>query len=200
MIALKSLERLVQALRRLPGLGPKQAERLALHLLRAPEPEAQALIAALREARERVRLCPECLTYAEGGLCAVCADPGRDRAMVCVVEEASDVAAIERSRGYRGLYHVLHGALSPLEGVGPEALRVGELLRRLERPGCAVSEVIVATDPDTEGDATALYLSGALKGLPVRITRIAMGVPMGGDLDYADARTLSSALEGRRPY
>lgn len=197
---MKTLDKLTLALRRLPGIGPKQAERAALHLLRASRMEAESLVAALREARERVRPCSVCCDYAEGPLCSLCADPARDGSLLCVVEEPADVAAIERSRGYSGRYHVLHGSLSPLDGVGPESLRVGELVARLRRPGSPVREIILALDPDTEGEATALYLARSLKEFPVKVTRIALGVPLGGDLDYVDERTLSSALSGRRDF
>jgi len=197
---MKSFQRLVAALKRLPGIGPKQAERLAIFLLRSPASESESLAAALREAKASVRPCSRCWDFAEGELCRTCADPGRDQGLLCVVEEPQDVAAIERSRGYQGLYHVLHGSLSPLEGVGPENLRVRELLERLSRGQGAIREVILATDPDTEGEATALYLAQLLKGFSVKTTRIAHGVPLGGDLDYIDERTLSQALAGRRAF
>lgn len=196
---MKSFQRLVCALKRLPGIGPKQAERLVLFLLRAPESESEALITALREARARIQPCRRCWNFAEGELCSLCADPDRDQRLICVVEEPQDVAALERSGGYKGLYHVLHGSLSPLDGIGPERLRIRELLRRLEEAPGVVIEVILATDPDTEGEATAIYLSRLLKPhAGVRTTRIAHGVPLGGDLDYIDERTLSHALAGRR--
>lgn len=196
---MKSLSRLVSSLKRLPGVGPKQAERLAIFLLRSPDFETDNLVAALREAKAAIRLCRECLDFTDREVCRICSDPGRDRGAVCVVEEPQDVTAIERCGAYRGLYHVLHGALSPLDGVGPEALRVKELLARLERPGGEVREVVLATDPDTEGEATALYLTQLLRAVPgLKTTRIAQGVPMGGDLDYIDERTLSHALSGRR--
>lgn len=195
---MKSFDRLVQCLRRLPGIGPKQAQRLAVHLVRAPVSEVEALAQALREAKAKVRACAVCQDYTEGELCRICEDPGRDASVLCVVEQPADVAALERSRGFSGLYHVLHGRLSPLHGVGPEQLRVGELLARLKGDG--VREVILATDPDTEGEATALYLASLLKELPVRLTRIAQGVPMGGHLDYMDEQTLSCALKARREF
>lgn len=195
---MKSFARLIASLRRLPGLGPKQAERIALHLYRASPAEIEALVGALREARQKIRACSICFNYAEEPLCAICGDPGRDARLLCVVEEPSDVVAIERSRSYRGRYHVLHGALSPMDGVGPDSLRVRELIGRLEAPDCGVDEVILATDPDTEGEATSLYLSQLLKPFRAKVTRIALGVPMGGDLDYVDERTMSSALLGRR--
>jgi recombination protein RecR len=196
---MKSFLKLIAALKRMPGIGPKQAERLALFLLRAPEFESENLIAAVRQAKAAVRPCQTCCDFSEGSLCRICADSERDRSQLCVVEEPQDVAAFERCRSYKGLYHVLHGALSPLDGVGPDALRIKELLSRLQ-PGGGVSEVILATDPDTEGEATALYLSRLLQPLGIKTTRIAHGVPLGGDLDYIDERTLAHALSGRRIF
>lgn len=193
---MKSFERLAACLKRLPGIGPKQAERMIVHLLRVPAPEVEALAEAIREVRLRVRRCSVCQNYTERELCPVCEDLGRDKSLLCVVEQPADVAAIERSRSFRGLYHVLHGQLSPLHGTGPEAILVKELLDRVKDG--TVREVILATDPDTEGEATALYIASLLKGLPVRVTRIAQGVPMGGDLDYIDEQTLSCALKSRR--
>lgn len=193
---MKSFERLLAALKRLPGVGPKQAERFALHLLRAPRGEVEGLVEALREAKAATRLCARCGDFTDRELCRVCSDPARDAALLCVVEEPQDVAAIERSRAFKGLYHVLHGSLSPLEGAGPERIRARELVERVGAGG--VREVVIATDPDTEGEATALYLAQQLKPLGVKVTRIAHGVPMGGDLDYIDERTLSHALAGRR--
>ncbi|MBI3297038.1 MAG: recombination protein RecR [Elusimicrobia bacterium] len=195
---MKSFERLVSSLRRLPGIGPKQAERLALHLLRAPASETETLGAAMREARARVRACSVCLDYTEGDTCRLCSDPGRDRSLVCVVEQPTDVAAVERSRSFGGLYHVLHGRLAPLHGAGPEALRTPELEARLK--GGGVTEVILATDSDTEGEATALWLAELLKPYPVRLTRLAQGVPLGGHLDYLDEQTVSCAVKARRDY
>ncbi len=194
---MKTFQRLIAVLKRLPGVGPKQAERLALFLLRSPDFETESLISALREAKAALRPCSLCCDFCEGSLCRVCSDPGRDRSLLCVVEEPQDVAALERTRSYRGLYHVLHGALSPLDGLGPEMLRIKEFLSRL-KPG--VDEVILATDPDTEGEATALYLSQLLKPLAVKTSRIAHGVPLGGDLDYIDERTLAHAMTGRRSF
>jgi recombination protein RecR len=195
---MRTFQKLIAALKRLPGVGPKQAERLALFLLRAPAFETENLIAALREAKAGLKPCSSCCDFAEGGLCRLCADPARDRAMICVVEEPQDVAAVERSRSFRGLYHVLHGSLSPLDGVGPDLLRIKELLARLKDG--SVTEIILATDPDTEGEATALYLSQLIKPLGIKISRIAHGVPLGGDLDYIDERTLAHALSGRRAF
>lgn len=196
---MKTLGKLVAALKRLPGIGPKQAERLALHLLRAPDFETQNLIGALREAKAAVRPCSRCWDFTEGEVCRRCGDPARDQSLVCVVEEPQDVTAIERA-GFCGLYHVLHGSLSPLDGVGPEMLRVRELVDRIKNARPPVGEVILATDPDTEGEATALYISQLLEPLGVKLTRIAHGVPLGGDLDYIDERTLSHALSGRRAF
>ncbi len=193
---MKSFPKLIASLRRLPGIGPKQAERMALHLLRASSSEAEALVSALREVRERVRPCAGCFDFAESELCRICADPGREEGLLCVVEQPSDVAAIERSRGFKGRYHVLHGALSPLDGVGPQSLRIEELLERVR--GGGIGEVILATNHTVEGDATALYLGQSLRPFGVRVTRIAMGVPLGGDLSYIDEQTLAHALSGRR--
>ena len=195
---MKTVDRLISALKRLPGVGPKQAERLSLHLLRAPRAEAENLVEALLEAKDAMRLCARCGDFTDGELCALCGDPARDQSLLCVVEEPQDVAAFERSRAFKGLYHVLHGSLSPLDGIGPERIKVRELLERLKSEPGAVREVVIATDPDTEGEATALYLGQVLKPFAVKVTRIAHGVPMGGDLDYMDERTLSHALTGRR--
>ena len=193
---MKSFERLIAALKRLPGVGPKQAERFALHLLRAPRAEVENLVEALREAKAAMRLCARCGDFTDREVCRLCSDPARDAGLVCVVEEPQDAAAFERSRSFKGLYHVLHGALSPLDGVGPERIKARELLERVKAGG--VREVVLATDPDTEGEATALWLAEALHPLGVKVTRIAHGVPLGGDLDYLDERTLSHALAGRR--
>ncbi|MFA6030375.1 MAG: recombination mediator RecR [Elusimicrobiota bacterium] len=193
---MKSFDRLVGALRRLPGVGPKQAERLAIHVIRSPLSEVEALSDALREAKSRVHACADCMNYTENERCALCEDPARDRSILCVVEQPADVTALERSRSFAGLYHVLHGQLAPLSGIGPESLRVAELIDRVKAGG--VREVILATDPDTEGEATALYLRQLLKPFPVKVSRIAQGVPLGGDLDYMDEGTLSHALVSRR--
>lgn len=195
-----SLERLVDELARLPGIGPKSAQRLAFHLMRTSQQQAEHLAQAILEARRRVLPCPECGFFAEpqgsDGRCVLCRDPRRDRSVVCVVEDAKDVVAIEGTHEYRGLYHVLGGVLSPMDGVGPEELHLPVLARRIEEG--QVREVIVATDPDVEGEATAMFLAHWLRGRPVKVTRIARGLPMGGDLDYADTLTLVRALEGRR--
>lgn len=196
---MRSFDKLTACLKRLPGIGPKQAERLAIHILRSPQSEAEALSQAIVKAKQAVRQCRTCLNYTEEQECRICADPGRDASLLCVVEQPADVAAIERSGGFRGVYHVLHGRLSPLRGVGPENIKIQELVKRLGKE-IKISEVILATDPDTEGEATALYLASVLKGLPVRVTRIAQGIPMGGHLDYMDEQTLSCALKTRRDF
>ena len=195
---MKSFDRLVLSLKRLPGVGPKQAERLAIHLLRAPESEVEALITSLREVKAAVHPCRQCFDFTDRPVCRLFADAGRDHGLLCVVEEPQDVAALERSGSFRGLYHVLHGSLSPLDGIGPEALKLRELIERIKDSTTPVTEVILATDPDTEGEATALYIAQLLKGSGVKVSRIAHGVPLGGDLDYIDERTLSHALMGRR--
>ncbi len=196
---MKNFQKLVASLKRLPGIGPKQAERLAIFLLRAPDFETDNLAAVMRQAKASIRPCRQCFDFTENELCRICSDSGRDQRQLCVVEEPQDVAAVERSRGYRGLYHVLHGTLSPLEGKGPEVLRVRELLERVSRAPAVLTEVILATDPDAEGEATALYLAENIKAIAsIRISRIALGVPLGGDLDYIDERTLSHAMTGRR--
>lgn len=190
-----AVERLIEAFRRLPGVGKRSAERLALHLLSAPPEEARQLSDAVREARERVRLCSVCCNLTETDPCGTCSDPRRDHAVICVVERPAGAMAIEKGGAYRGLYHVLHGALSPLEGIGPSEIRVGQLIRRIEQE--RVREVIVATNATAEGEATALYLARQLAPTGVSVTRIAHGVPMGGGLEFADDATLSHALQGR---
>ncbi len=190
------IQRLVEELGRLPGIGPKTAQRLAFHLLFAKREDVARLAAAILDAKEKVRPCSSCWNLTDADPCTLCADPARDRTLVCVVEDPKDVAAMERTRAFRGLYHVLHGAISPLEGIGPDRLKIRELLQRLERG--EIREVILATNPNVEGEATALYLSRLLQPLDVRVTRIARGLPEGGDLDYVDEITLSRALEGRR--
>jgi recombination protein RecR len=192
-----SLRRLIDELGRLPGVGPKSAQRIAFHLLKAPDEDARRLADALIEVKEKTSLCPICLNIAEtGSLCPICADDRRDTSVLCVVEDARDIVAVERTGQFRGRYHVLHGALNPLEGVGPDQLRVAEMLARLEPEG--VKEVIVCTNPNLEGEATALYLARLLSPLGLTVTRIASGLPVGGDLEYADELTLGRALEGRR--
>ncbi|HXG42245.1 MAG TPA: recombination mediator RecR [Dehalococcoidia bacterium] len=188
--------RLIDEFHKLPGIGPKSAQRLAYYVLRAPLAEARALAEAILEARERVTLCSRCQHLTDSDPCRFCSDPQRDRSTICVVEEPLDVLAVERSGRYRGLYHVLHGVISPMDGVGPEDLKVGELLDRL-RSG-EVREVIVATNPSLEGEATAMYLARLLRPLGVRVTRLARGLPMGADIEYADDITIARALEGRQ--
>ena len=195
---MKSVERLIAALKRLPGIGPKQAERLTIHLLRSPRSEVENLAEALREAKAAMRFCVRCGDMTDSEFCRICSDPARDQSAICVVEEPQDVAALERTRAFSGLYHVLHGSLSPLEGVGPDKIKVRELVERVRASNGSVKEVVIATDPDIEGEATAIYLGQQLKPFPVKVTRIAHGVPLGGDLDYIDERTLSHALSGRR--
>jgi recombination protein RecR len=190
------IQDLVDELARLPGIGPKSAQRLAFYLVKAPVQDARRLAEAIVGAKERVRFCRECFSVSEGELCRICRDPGRDLSVICVVEEPKDQAAIEKAGVVRGRYHVLGGAISPLEGIGPDDLRVQDLLDRVSRNG--VSEVILATNPNLEGNATAMYVAGLLKPLGIRVTRLASGLPVGGDLEYADEVTLGQALEGRR--
>ena len=192
-----SLRRLIDELGRLPGVGPKSAQRIAFHLLKVPDEDARRLAGAIVEVKDKTALCPICLNIAETGeLCPICADSRRDTSILCVVEDPRDIVAVERTGQFRGRYHVLHGALNPLEGVGPDQLRVTELLGRLEPEG--VAEVILCTNPNLEGEATALYLARLLGPLGLIVTRIASGLPVGGDLEYADELTLGRALEGRR--
>jgi recombination protein RecR len=190
------LNRLVAQLARLPGIGEKTAQRLAFHLLRGPPDQALELSAALQDVVSRVKLCARCFSLSEAELCPLCTDARREDRALCVVEGVADLLAIERTREFKGRYHVLHGVLSPLEGVGPDQLRIKELLARLG--DSTVEEIIVATNPDVEGEATALYLMRLLKPLGVKVSRIAQGIPMGGDLEYADQATLARALQGRR--
>jgi recombination protein RecR len=187
---------LVDELGRLPGIGPKSAQRIAFYLLKAAPEDAKRLAQAVIEAKERVSWCRRCFNFAEGDLCVYCRDERRDSRVLCVVEEPRDIVAVERTQEYRGRYHVLLGAISPIEGVGPEQLKIKELLARVNDEG--VHEVILATNPNIEGEATAMYLARLLKPLGLRVTRIASGLPVGGDLEYADEVTLGRALEGRR--
>jgi recombination protein RecR len=189
------LARLVAELARLPGIGQRTAQRLAFHILRSPDEEAEALATAIREVKERVGLCERCFNLAEGPLCRICSDPGRDEATICVVEEPSDVIPIERTHEYRGLYHVLGGALSPIDGIDADDLKIAELQRRVE--GGGVEEVVIATNPTTTGEATALHIAGLLGGR-VSVTRLASGLPVGADLEHADEVTLGKALAGRQ--
>jgi recombination protein RecR len=189
------LARLVAELSRLPGIGQRTAQRLAFHILRAPDEEAAALASAIGEVKEKVGLCERCFNLSEGPLCRICSDPSRDTATICVVEEPADVIPIERTHEYRGLYHVLGGALSPIDGVDASDLRIGELVERVDRGG--VSEVVLATNPTTTGEATALHVAELLRG-KAAITRLASGLPIGADLEHADEVTLGKALAGRR--
>ncbi len=190
------MARLIEELKKLPGVGTKSAQRFAFHILRSSEDDAVALADAVRELKAGLRLCSVCNNVTDVDPCAYCSSPVRNQRLVCVVEEPTSIATIERTRGYLGVYHVLHGTLSPLHGVGPEQLRVGTLLQRAERS--ELDEVILATSPTLEGEATANWLAGALRSFPVRITRIATGVPAGSDIEYADEVTMARSLEGRR--
>jgi recombination protein RecR len=187
---------LIDELGRLPGVGPKSAQRIAFHLLQADSVDVNRLVSALVEVKEKVRFCSVCGNVAEAEQCRICLDPRRDLTCICVVEEPKDVVAVERTREFRGRYHVLGGAISPIEGVGPDELRIKELLTRLADGG--VSELIIATDPNLEGEATATYLARLLRPMNLKVTRLASGLPVGGDLEYADEVTLGRAFEGRR--
>jgi recombination protein RecR len=190
------IQDLIDELSRLPGIGPKSAQRLAFYIVKAPAEDARRLSEALVAAKDKVRFCTECFAVSEGDRCRICRDPGRDPTVICVVEESKDQAAIEKAGVIKGRYHVLGGAISPLEGIGPDDLRVQELLDRVQRDG--VQEVILATNPNLEGNATAMYVAALLRPSGVRVTRLASGLPVGGDLEYADEVTLGQALEGRR--
>jgi recombination protein RecR len=190
------VQALIDELGRLPGIGPKSAQRLAFHLLKTSADDAHRLADAIVEAKAKVRFCAKCFNVADAELCPICSDDRREPGVLCVVEESRDIVAIERTGEYRGRYHVLLGAINPLEGVGPEQLKIRELLMRLEPEH--IAEVIVCTNPNTEGEVTAMYLARLLKPLGLRVTRIASGLPVGGDLEYADELTLGRALEGRR--
>jgi recombination protein RecR len=190
------VQELIDELGRLPGVGPKSAQRIAYHLLKLPVDDALRLARAISEAKARITFCTRCFNIAEGDECELCADSDRDATVVCVVEEPRDIVAVEKTHEYRGRYHVLQGAISPIEGIGPEQLRVKELLTRIDAE--EITEVIVCTNPNIEGEATAMYLARLLKPLGVKVTRIASGLPVGGDLEYADELTLGRALEGRR--
>ena len=191
-----AVTRLVGEFSRLPGIGPKTASRLTYYLLRAPLEQVRSLGEAILDLRERITFCSRCFNITESDPCPVCSDPNRDQRLICVVEEPLDVLAIERTGEYRGLYHVLHGAISPVEDIGPEDLRIRELVQRVDKE--AVTEVILATNPSLEGEATAMYIKRQLLPFNVRVTRLARGLPVGGDLEYADAITLARALEGRQ--
>ena len=198
---IEPVARLIEAFSRLPGVGPKTAQRLTFHLLRAPDTEARILAAALIDVRDKVVFCDRCFNISDAPLCPICRDPARDISRLCVVEEPLDVLALERTGEFRGLYHVLHGAISPIDGVGPERLRIRELLARADeakRDGAPLEEVILATNPTLQGEATAMYLAERLERSVVVVSRIARGLPVGGDLEYADEVTLIRALQGRR--
>ncbi len=198
---IEPVARLIESFARLPGIGPKTAQRLTYHLLRAPDAEARALAAALVDVRDKVVFCELCFNISEDELCAICRDPGRDQRRLCVVEEPLDVLALERTGEFKGRYHVLHGAISPIDGIGPERLKIRELLARADeasRDGAPFEEVIIATNPTLEGEATAMYLAERLESVVGSVTRIARGLPVGGDLEYADEVTLIRALQGRR--
>jgi recombination protein RecR len=199
-ILIEPVAKLIEAFNRLPGIGPKTAQRLTYHLLRAPDAEARALATALVAVREEVVFCDRCFNISDAPLCPICRDPGRDQARLCVVEEPLDVLALERTGVFHGLYHVLHGAISPIDGVGPDRLHIAELFARVDAAALTApfTEVILATNPTLEGEATAMYLDERLAGKVGSVTRIARGIPVGGDLEYADEVTLIRALQGRR--
>jgi len=192
------MARLIEELKKLPGIGSKSAQRLAFHILRSSEDDASALAAAIHDVKEKLRLCSMCNNITDVDPCVYCSNPTRNQRLVCVVEEPTNIAAIEKTRHFNGVYHVLHGSISPLHGVGPEHLRIHNLIKRLERS--EVDEVILATNPTVEGEATAVYLTQQIKRdhLPVKITRIAMGIPVGSDIEYTDEVTMLKAMEGRR--
>lgn len=190
------VQALIDELGRLPGVGPKSAQRIAFHLLRVPTDDVARLASAITEAKARVRFCARCFNFADNELCPICLDDRRDSSVLCVVEESRDVVSIEKTGEFKGRYHVLLGAMSPLDGIGPEHLKMKELFARIEPE--AISEVILCTNPNTEGEVTAMYIARMMKPLGIKVTRIASGLPVGGDLEYADELTLGRALEGRR--
>ncbi len=192
----KPMTRLIDALRRLPGIGPKSAQRIAFHILKAEPGEADEIVSAIQDLKDKIRLCDICNNVTDSNPCSYCADSSRNARLLCVVEEPGNILPIERTGQYRGYYHVLHGALSPLQGIGPEQLRIGNLMERMKAG--VIQEVIVATNPTVDGEATATYLSKLLKPLGVTVSRIAMGVPVGGDLEYVDEVTIAKAMEGRK--
>jgi len=191
------LGRLIEEFSRLPGIGPKTAQRLAFHVLKMPQDKVDKLADAIKNAKQSIIYCSVCGNFTDTDPCNICSAPYRDKTMIMVVEDPKDVVAIEKTRNYKGLYHVLHGAISPLEGIGPNDIRLKELLARISSK---VHEVILATNPDVEGEATAMYIAKLIKPLGIKVTRIAHGIPVGGDLDYADEVTLTKALEGRRDF
>jgi recombination protein RecR len=190
------VSRLIEELNKLPGIGPKSAQRLTYFLVRMPEKEARALAEAILDVKEKIILCSICHNISDSDPCLICRGEGRDRTKLCVVEEPLDILALERTRGYRGLYHVLHGVISPMDGIGPDDLKIRELLKRIEDGG--VEEIILATNPNLEGEATSMYIHRLLAPMGVRVTRLARGLPVGADLEYADEVTLTRALEGRQ--
>ena len=192
----RPVERLITELSKLPSIGPKSAQRIAFHVVRGRPDDARALADALREVKERIRPCRRCFNLTEGEECEICTDPRRDASVICAVEDPYDIGPIDRTGEYRGLYHVLGGALSPLDGVEPEDLRIAELVERVEKEG--TKEIVIATNPNTTGEATALFIAQELKDTPVRVTALASGLPVGGDLEYADEVTLGRAFAGRR--
>ena len=191
-----ALQKLIDELGKLPGVGPKSAQRIAFHLIKLPEQDALSLANAIQEAKQKVRFCETCFNMSDEAICEICSDTQRDSSLVCVVEEPRDIVALERTREYKGLYHVLQGAINPIDGVGPEQLKIRELLERLK--GNNLQEVILCTNPNIEGEATAMYLAKLIEPLGIQVSRIASGLPVGGDLEYADELTLGRALEGRR--
>ena len=190
------LARVIQEFKRLPGIGQKSAQRIAFHLLRAQREDAERLAQAVLDVKDKMSVCAECNNISDGELCMYCRDPNRDRASLCVVEEPHNIVPVETTRQFRGVYHVLHGTISPLKGIGPERLKIAGMLERIQKGG--VTEVILATNPTVEGEATAMYLARLLKPLGMKVTRIAMGIPVGSDLDFADEVTMAKSLENRR--
>ena len=191
-----ALQKLIDELGKLPGVGPKSAQRIAFHLIKLPEQDALSLANAIQEAKQKVRFCETCFNMSDEAICEICSGSQRDSSLICVVEEPRDIVALERTREYKGLYHVLQGAINPIDGIGPEQLKIRELLERLK--GNTVVEVILCTNPNIEGEATAMYLAKLIEPLGIQVSRIASGLPVGGDLEYADELTLGRALEGRR--
>ena len=191
-----ALQKLIDELGKLPGVGPKSAQRIAFHLIKIPEQDALSLADAIQQAKQKVRFCETCFNMSDEAICEICSDSQRDSSLVCVVEEPRDIVALERTREYKGLYHVLQGAINPIDGIGPEQLKIRELLERLK--GNTVVEVILCTNPNIEGEATAMYLAKLIEPLGIQLSRIASGLPVGGDLEYADELTLGRAREGRR--
>jgi len=196
MPATEPVSRLIEEFNKLPGIGPKSAARLTYYLLRMPEDEARALAEAIIAVKEKTTLCSSCQNITDSNPCAICASEQRDHSIICVVEEPLDILALERTGRYKGLYHVLHGVLSPMDGIGPDDLKIKELLQRLK--ACSVEEVLLATNPNLEGEATAMYLQKLISPLGIRLTRLARGLPIGGDLEYADEVTLTHAIDGRQ--